>query len=120
MRAGREGAGRGARAFFPFFAAALATTGLEDGVARPDRLLGDVVPQYPPLRPSSAGDLAGVRFGDFDARFGGILVRSFGTRGEAAGVRSKAKGASCVGAGGGDQMSRYHVTRACEEPWKLQ
>ena len=75
MRAGREGAGRGARAFFPFFAAALATTGLEDGVARPDRLLGDVVPQYPPLRPSSAGDLAGVRFGDFDARFGGILVR---------------------------------------------
>ena len=76
MRAGREGAGRGARAFFPFFAAALATTGLEDGVARPDRLLGDVVPQYPPLRPSSAGDLAGVRFGDFDARFGGILFRS--------------------------------------------
>ena len=80
VRAGREGAGRGARAFFPFFAAALATTGLEDGVARPDRLLGDVVPQYPPLRPSSAGDLAGVRFGDFDARFGGILVRSCDAR----------------------------------------
>ena len=84
MRAGREGAGRGARAFFPFFAAALATTGLEDGVARPDRLLGDVVPQYPPLRPSSAGDLAGVRFGDFDARFGGILVRSCDARRECA------------------------------------
>ena len=110
MRAGREGAGRGARAFFPFFAAALATTGLEDGVARPDRLLGDVVPQYPPLRPSSAGDLAGVRFGDFDARFGGILVRSFGTRGEAAGVRWF-EGRELRFGAGGDQMSRYHVTR---------